>query len=330
MTTIRYQDGIPHVVADEITESSATSVSLSLSSSPTTLCDATSNPITVYLPLASTCEGNIYTVKKVDSSSNAVTVSRSGSDLIDGQTSVTIADQYVSISFQSNGTEWFIYDMDSDRNLIEDETSARLEADSSIYTIVTSTSAEAEASLRIEADSSLYSVLDIETSTRFEVDCSLYAALDLETSTRFEVDCSLYAALDLETSTRFEVDCSLYAAIESEASTREEIDSSLQANITAITIISYEVTSSASINSNEEIFADTTSGPITLTLPASPVQGNRVKVMDAKGTWDSTNKCVIARNGNMIAGYASDLELTVPNDSVELVFYTTTSDWRMV
>ena len=107
-----------------------------------------------------------------------------------------------------------------------------------------------------------------------------------------------------------------------------QADSTLQSSISAVTTNSYGVTTNAAILTNDEVFADTTSGIITLTLPASPATGNRVRVLDPKGTW-GTNKCVIARNGNKIAGFSSDLELTVSGDSVELVFYSTTSDWRI-
>ena len=51
---------------------------------------------------------------------------------------------------------------------------------------------------------------------------------------------------------------------------------------------------------------DTTSGVITATLPASPVQGDRIGFYDAAGTWD-TNNLTIGRNGNNIVGAALDL-----------------------
>jgi len=106
--------------------------------------------------------------------------------------------------------------------------------------------------------------------------------------------------------------------VNGEMTARMEADSTLQNSINAVTINSYGVTTNAAILANDEVFADTTSGIITLTLPASPATGNRVRVLDPNGSW-GTNKCVIARNGNKIAGFSSDLELTVSGDSVELV-----------
>jgi hypothetical protein len=55
---------------------------------------------------------------------------------------------------------------------------------------------------------------------------------------------------------------------------------------------------------------DTTSGAITATLPASPVQGDRIGFYDAAGTWD-TNNLTIGRNGNNIVGAALNLVANV-------------------
>jgi len=231
MTTVRYEGGIPHILHDEIAEQTSTTVALTKNSTPTVLCNAASAPITVSLPLASTSEGVIFTIKKTDSSSNAVTIQRSGSDLIDGVTSHTITQQYVTMAFESDGTSWSILNLDSDFSFLQAEITARMNADSTLASLITS------------------------------------------------------------------------------------------GNV-------YEVTSSAAVAAGDEVFANTTSNPITLTLPASPATGARVKVVDPRGTW-GTNTCTIARNGNKIAGYNADLDLTIPNDSVEIVFYSPTSDWRM-
>lgn len=249
MTTVRYEGGIPRVLHDEIEAVSSTTINLTSASTPTVLCNALSNPITVNLPLASTCEGVMYVIKKVDTSANTVTVQPAGSDKIDGASTYVISQQFLTVSIQSDGSAWFILE-------------------------VSNTDVNGEVTARMNADSTLQ------------------------------------------------------ANIYSEITARSNADSTLQNSISAITIHSYEVTSNASILANDEVFADTTSGIITLTLPAFPVTGSRVRVLDPKGTW-GTNKCVIARNGNKIAGDASDLELTVSGDSVELVFYSGTSDWRI-
>jgi len=93
-------------------------------------------------------------------------------------------------------------------------------------------------------------------------------------------------------------------------------------------LTSYAVSSNTTANPNEEILVDTSAGIVTITLPATAVTGNRVRLLDAKGTW-GTYKCVAARNGNKIHGAAADLDLTIPGDSVELVYYAPGTDWRM-
>ncbi len=70
--------------------------------------DATSNSITVTLPLASSYRDKVYVFKKIDSSGNVVTINRSGSDLIDGASSWSLSAQYNAMRIVSNGTNWYI------------------------------------------------------------------------------------------------------------------------------------------------------------------------------------------------------------------------------
>lgn len=67
------------------------------------LADATSGAFTVTLPASSA--GRSVTVKKVDSSSNAVTVTP-GSGTIDGAASLSLTVQYASRDFLCDGTNW--------------------------------------------------------------------------------------------------------------------------------------------------------------------------------------------------------------------------------
>lgn len=71
------------------------------------LCDATSSPFTVTLPLASSRKR--LHIKKIDSSANAVTISRAGSDTIEGNNTVLLSAQYNSYTLYSDGTStWYI------------------------------------------------------------------------------------------------------------------------------------------------------------------------------------------------------------------------------
>lgn len=72
------------------------------------LADCTGGNVTVTLPLASSASGYRFCIKRTDGSANTVSIARSGSDTIDGSTSLSISVQYVSITIVSNGSNWFI------------------------------------------------------------------------------------------------------------------------------------------------------------------------------------------------------------------------------
>lgn len=73
----------------------------------TLLVDATSGTVTITLPAASSRKE--FHIKKIDSSVNAVSVARAGSDTIEGNTSASLAAQYNSITLYSDGTStWYI------------------------------------------------------------------------------------------------------------------------------------------------------------------------------------------------------------------------------
>ena len=76
----------------------------------------------------------------------------------------------------------------------------------------------------------------------------------------------------------------------------------------------------------EGYFVNTTSGAITVTLPASPSAGAVVAVKDYANTFD-TNKCILARNGSNIGGQALDSVLETEGLAVTLVFVDATKGW---
>lgn len=79
-------------------------LTLTATSSAAHYCDATSGAIAVTLPAASTSLDKVFIIKKVDSSGNAVTVTRVGSDTFDGATSFVLSAQYDWVVIQSDGT----------------------------------------------------------------------------------------------------------------------------------------------------------------------------------------------------------------------------------
>jgi hypothetical protein len=72
----------------------------------TVLVDASAGPVVVNLPDSSTpgYNGRIYVVKKIDNTANAVTITRGGSDLIDGATTAPITTQYTALTVQAHTT----------------------------------------------------------------------------------------------------------------------------------------------------------------------------------------------------------------------------------
>jgi hypothetical protein len=73
-------------------------------------------------------------------------------------------------------------------------------------------------------------------------------------------------------------------------------------------------------------FMNTTSGALTLTLPASPSAGDIVAVKDYALTFN-TNNLTIGRNSSLINGVASDATLNTKGDSVVLVYVDGTKGW---
>lgn len=73
----------------------------------TVLADATSGAIAVTLPDVTPATQQVFTIKKVDSSANAVTITPA-SGTLDGEANFVIDDQYEAISVQTDGTNWFI------------------------------------------------------------------------------------------------------------------------------------------------------------------------------------------------------------------------------
>ena len=73
-------------------------------------------------------------------------------------------------------------------------------------------------------------------------------------------------------------------------------------------------------------FVNTTSGAITVTLPASPAAGAVVAVKDYANTFD-TNNVTLGRNGSNIGGVAADANLTTEGLAVTLVYVDATQGW---
>lgn len=74
---------------------------------------------------------------------------------------------------------------------------------------------------------------------------------------------------------------------------------------------------------SDRIMVDTTSATVTVTLPASPANGDSVFIADAKDTF-ATNNCIVARNGSTIDGLAEDMNIDITGVSVMFIWGGTT------
>ena len=85
-------------------------------------------------------------------------------------------------------------------------------------------------------------------------------------------------------------------------------------------------TASFTATDNQGFFVNTTSGEITVTLPASPSAGDVVGIKDYANTFD-TNKCILNANGNKIQGSTQLFEITVEGSSIIIIYVDATQGW---
>lgn len=78
---------------------------------------------------------------------------------------------------------------------------------------------------------------------------------------------------------------------------------------------------------NETNWVDTSSNPVTITLPESPSKGDEIRFFDVSSTFD-VNPLTVASSGN-IMGVSSDLIVNTVNAAFLLVYYNASSGWRI-
>jgi len=89
----------------------------------------------------------------------------------------------------------------------------------------------------------------------------------------------------------------------------------------------YVSTSSAyTAVADDQIIVDTSSAPVTITLPASPSVGDEVHFIDAKGSFGSNN-LIINRNSSKINSGTSNLTVSTNGQSFTLVYANATRGW---
>ena len=87
-------------------------------------------------------------------------------------------------------------------------------------------------------------------------------------------------------------------------------------------------TSNYTASAGQGVFANTTSGAFTVTLPASPSLGDEVTIVDYAGTAD-TNNITVGRNSSPIMGAAEDLTISIERAGITLVYVDSTQGWLL-
>ena len=79
----------------------------------------------------------------------------------------------------------------------------------------------------------------------------------------------------------------------------------------------------------DKIFANTTGGAFTITLPASPTIGDEVRFVDLANHFD-TNNLTVGRNSEKIDGATSDLTVATEGAAFALVYSGSTYGWKLL
>lgn len=108
MKGISFYNGTAWTTTNNKNVATKTANYTALQSDDVLLGDATSGAITITLPTAVGNTGEVFHIKKIDSSVNAVTIATTSSETIDGVTTQTLGVQYKNLTVVSNGVSWDI------------------------------------------------------------------------------------------------------------------------------------------------------------------------------------------------------------------------------
>jgi hypothetical protein len=99
-------------------------------------------------------------------------------------------------------------------------------------------------------------------------------------------------------------------------------------NGTSVAMTTVSVSSNITLQANKRYLVNTTAAR-TLTLPASPADGDGLEIFDTTGA-AATNKITVSSNSLKINGVVQDLEIDVNSDVVSLVYLGLEYGWRVI
>jgi hypothetical protein len=94
-------------------------------------------------------------------------------------------------------------------------------------------------------------------------------------------------------------------------------------------VVNKTIATTYTANSGERIFANATAGAFTITLPASPNDGDTIQIIDVAGIF-GTNNVTLARNGLKIQNLAEDLVLNLNNAAITMIYSGATFGWIFI
>ena len=200
------------------------------------------------------------------------------------------------------------------QNNINTEITARSNADVTLQNNI-----NAEITARTNADTTLQTNINTEITARNNAD-------DAEITARSNADTTLQNNINAEITTRNNADFTLQTNINSEITARSNADSTLQSNINLLTNTVF-TTISMTATVGTTIGCDTTSGPLTITAPSSPTQGQRFRIMDVGGTAASSNITITTGNIDPIASSLSDFIINNSWLEINFTYYNASVGW---
>jgi len=88
------------------------------------------------------------------------------------------------------------------------------------------------------------------------------------------------------------------------------------------------ITSNTTMVAGRGYFVNTSSGAITMTLPASATRGDTIAIIDYGATAD-TNNITVGRNSHNIQGSGANLTVSTERAAFELIYVDSTQGWLL-